>query len=52
MDYSNAQNFHPGDVNVMLADGSVRFMKSSIAMQTWWALGSRADGEVLTSDSY
>jgi hypothetical protein len=43
MDYSNAQSFHPG---------GVRFVKNSIAMPTWWALGSRADGEVLTSDSY
>jgi prepilin-type N-terminal cleavage/methylation domain-containing protein/prepilin-type processing-associated H-X9-DG protein len=52
MDYSNAQSFHPGGVNVMMADGSVRFVKNSVAMQTWWALGSRADGEVLSSDSY
>jgi len=43
---------HPGGVNVALADGSVRFMKDSINPQTWWALGSRAGGEVISADSY
>ncbi len=52
MDYSNAQSAHSGGVNVMMSDGSVRFIKSTIAIQTWWALGSRAIGEVLTADSY
>jgi len=35
------------------ADGSVeRLSKDSISMTTWWALGTRARGEVLSSDSY
>jgi prepilin-type N-terminal cleavage/methylation domain-containing protein/prepilin-type processing-associated H-X9-DG protein len=50
--YSNATSNHPGGVNVMMGDGSVRFMKSSINSQTWWALGSRNGGEVVSSDSY
>jgi prepilin-type N-terminal cleavage/methylation domain-containing protein/prepilin-type processing-associated H-X9-DG protein len=45
-------SYHPGGGNVAFADGSVRFLKSSAAMQTIWALGSRAQGEVLSSDSY
>jgi len=45
-------SYHPGGGNVAFADGSVRFLKSSTAMQTVWALGSRAQGEVLSSDSY
>jgi prepilin-type processing-associated H-X9-DG protein len=45
-------SFHPGGGNVAFADGSVRFLKSSAAMQTVWALGSRDQGEVLSSDSY
>lgn len=47
-----AQSAHPGGVNVLLADGSVRFVKSSISRPTWWALGTRAVGEVVSSDSY
>jgi prepilin-type N-terminal cleavage/methylation domain-containing protein/prepilin-type processing-associated H-X9-DG protein len=50
--YHNAASYHPGGANVGLADGSVRFVKSSIGMQTWWALGTRAGGEVISSDSY
>jgi hypothetical protein len=36
----------------MMADGSVRFMKSSINMVVWWALGTKANGEVISADSY
>jgi prepilin-type processing-associated H-X9-DG protein len=43
---------HPGGVNVGFADGSVKFIKNSISLQTWWALGSRNQGEVISSDSY
>jgi prepilin-type N-terminal cleavage/methylation domain-containing protein/prepilin-type processing-associated H-X9-DG protein len=50
--YENATSNHPGGANCMLADGSVRFIKSSIAMTTWWALGTRAGGEVISADSY
>jgi prepilin-type N-terminal cleavage/methylation domain-containing protein/prepilin-type processing-associated H-X9-DG protein len=45
-------SFHPDGGNVAFADGSVRFLKSSTAMQVVWALGSRAQGEVLSSDQY
>jgi prepilin-type N-terminal cleavage/methylation domain-containing protein/prepilin-type processing-associated H-X9-DG protein len=50
--FSNAQSAHPGGVNVLFGDGSVRFIKDSIAQQTWFALGTRANGEVVSSDSY
>ena len=43
---------HPGGANVLMADGSVRFLKDSTSLQTVWALGSRAQGEVISSDSY
>jgi prepilin-type N-terminal cleavage/methylation domain-containing protein/prepilin-type processing-associated H-X9-DG protein len=43
---------HPGGVNVLLGDGSVRFIKDSISLTTWKALSSRAGGEVISSDSY
>jgi prepilin-type N-terminal cleavage/methylation domain-containing protein/prepilin-type processing-associated H-X9-DG protein len=50
--FSNANSLHPGGVNVLMADGSCRFVKNSIAMFTWWSLGTRANGEVISSDSY
>jgi prepilin-type N-terminal cleavage/methylation domain-containing protein/prepilin-type processing-associated H-X9-DG protein len=43
---------HPGGANVLVADGSVRFLRDSTNLQTIWALGSRAQGEVISSDSY
>ena len=42
---------HPGGVNMALADGSVRFIKDTISLPTWWALGTRAGGEVISADS-
>ena len=45
-------SFHPGGANVVLCDGSVRFLKNSTNLQTIWALGSRNQGEVISSDSY
>jgi prepilin-type N-terminal cleavage/methylation domain-containing protein/prepilin-type processing-associated H-X9-DG protein len=49
---ASANSQHPGGVNEAFADGSVRFIKSSVSPQTWWALGSRNGGEVISSDSY
>ena len=43
---------HPGGVNVGFADGSVRFVKDQVNLQSWWGLGTRAGGEVISSDSY
>jgi hypothetical protein len=35
-----------------MADGSVRFLKSSVALTTLWGLGSRNQGEVISADSF
>ncbi len=43
---------HPGGVNVAMCDGSVKFIKDSISLQTWYALATRSGGEVLSADSY
>jgi prepilin-type N-terminal cleavage/methylation domain-containing protein/prepilin-type processing-associated H-X9-DG protein len=51
-DYVNAMSNHPGGVNVALADGSVRFIKNTIAVPTWWALGTKDNGETISADSY
>jgi prepilin-type N-terminal cleavage/methylation domain-containing protein/prepilin-type processing-associated H-X9-DG protein len=47
-----ASSYHPGGVNVVFLDGSVRFVKDSVSQQTWWALATRAGGEVISADSY
>jgi prepilin-type processing-associated H-X9-DG protein len=47
-----ASSFHSGGVNVGLLDGSVRFIKNSVASQIWWGLATKAGGEVISSDSY
>ena len=43
---------HSGGVNALMSDGSVRFVKTSVAQPTWMALGSTNGGEVLSADSY
>jgi prepilin-type N-terminal cleavage/methylation domain-containing protein/prepilin-type processing-associated H-X9-DG protein len=45
-------SFHPGGVNLLFCDGSVKFLKDSINLTTLWALGSRAQGEITSADSY
>jgi prepilin-type N-terminal cleavage/methylation domain-containing protein/prepilin-type processing-associated H-X9-DG protein len=50
--YAGASSYHPGGANVLLTDGSVRFVKSSVAQNTWMALGTKAGGEVVSADSY
>ena len=39
-----ATSNHPGGVNVGFCDGSVKFVKDSIDLQTWWSLGTRRQG--------
>ena len=45
-------SFHPGGANVLLCDGSVRFLKNSTNLITVWALGTIAGGEIIAADSY
>jgi len=42
-----ARSRHPGGANVVLCDGSVRFVSETIETETWHGLGSRNGGEVL-----
>ncbi len=54
-DHSNiakVSSNHPGGANVLFCDGSVKFIKSSISLATWWALGTRSNGEVISADAY
>jgi prepilin-type N-terminal cleavage/methylation domain-containing protein/prepilin-type processing-associated H-X9-DG protein len=42
---------HTGGANAAMGDGSVRFLKSSIAIQTLVSLATAANGEVVTGDN-
>jgi len=43
---------HSGGVNMCMSDGSVKFVKDSVSQASWWGLGTRSGGEVISSDSY
>jgi prepilin-type processing-associated H-X9-DG protein len=45
-------SYHSGGANIMMADGSVRFLKSSVSYPTLWAIGSMNQGETVSADSY
>jgi prepilin-type processing-associated H-X9-DG protein len=42
-----ARSRHDNGVNLLLADGSVRFVSNGVNPATWQAVGSRAGGEVV-----
>jgi len=49
---ANVSSQHPGGANVAFADGHVQFIKSSLSIPTWWALGTKGNGDIVSSDSY
>jgi len=44
---STARSAHPGGVNLLMGDGSVRFVADSIAREAWRGLGTRNGGELV-----
>jgi prepilin-type N-terminal cleavage/methylation domain-containing protein/prepilin-type processing-associated H-X9-DG protein len=46
-----ASSFHPGGVNVGFLDGSVRFVNDGVDPRIWWAVATKAGGEVIAADS-
>jgi prepilin-type processing-associated H-X9-DG protein len=44
-----SRSYHPGTVNVLLMDGSVRSMSSTMELAAWRALGTRGGGEVVSN---
>jgi prepilin-type processing-associated H-X9-DG protein len=51
-DIVNASSYHLGGANALFCDGNVRFIKGSMAMRTWWALGTRSSGDAVITDSF
>jgi prepilin-type N-terminal cleavage/methylation domain-containing protein/prepilin-type processing-associated H-X9-DG protein len=49
-DPSHASTAHPGGMQVLLADGSVRTLAAGMSGTTWWAAVTPAGREVLGSD--
>ena len=49
--FTAASSNHPGGVNVGFGYGSVKFIKDSVSVITWWGLGTRNQGEVISADS-
>jgi prepilin-type N-terminal cleavage/methylation domain-containing protein/prepilin-type processing-associated H-X9-DG protein len=45
-------SFHPGGCDILMCDGSVKFLKDSTNNNVVWALGSRAQGEIIDASSY
>jgi prepilin-type processing-associated H-X9-DG protein len=45
-------SFHPGGINILMGDGSVRFLKDSVNVVTLRALISLNGGEVISADQY
>jgi prepilin-type N-terminal cleavage/methylation domain-containing protein/prepilin-type processing-associated H-X9-DG protein len=49
-DYRRPNSPHSGGINVVLADGSVRFVGAGVSGTTWWAAVTPANGDLLGPD--
>jgi hypothetical protein len=53
--YNNAltaSSQHRGGVMACFTDGSVRFVKDTVDLSVWWALGTRNGGETVSAGDY
>jgi prepilin-type N-terminal cleavage/methylation domain-containing protein/prepilin-type processing-associated H-X9-DG protein len=48
--YYAARSRHPGGVNAIMCDGSLRFARSSTTLSAWQAMGTMDGGEVYQND--
>ena len=46
------RSLHPGGANFVFVDGSVHFLKETINLTTYQALGTRSFAEVISADQY
>ena len=50
--YMAARSWHSGGVNVCFVDGSVHFIKNTVSLVPWAALGSKGGGEIISADQF
>jgi prepilin-type N-terminal cleavage/methylation domain-containing protein len=50
--FNAARSYHAGGVNGLVSDGSVKFFKDTVNIQTWRALSTSKGAEVISSDSF
>jgi prepilin-type N-terminal cleavage/methylation domain-containing protein/prepilin-type processing-associated H-X9-DG protein len=50
--YLASRSRHPGGVNVVLADGSVHFIKNQVNLAVWRALSTTQGREIISDDAY
>jgi prepilin-type N-terminal cleavage/methylation domain-containing protein/prepilin-type processing-associated H-X9-DG protein len=50
--YMSARSKHPGGVNALMGDGSVKFIKNTINVLTWRALSTTQGNEIISADAY
>ena len=51
-DPTMASSPHPGGIQALMADGSVRLLSAGMSMFTWWYLCTPNGGELIPSDAY
>jgi prepilin-type N-terminal cleavage/methylation domain-containing protein len=47
---TTASSYHPGGISMVKADGSLKFIPSTIDMNVWRLIGCRNDGQVYNDD--
>jgi prepilin-type N-terminal cleavage/methylation domain-containing protein/prepilin-type processing-associated H-X9-DG protein len=47
-----SRSYHPGGVNTLFGDGSVKFTKSTVDGVVWRGLGTVGGGEVISADAF
>jgi prepilin-type N-terminal cleavage/methylation domain-containing protein len=50
--FRTARSKHIGGINMLLGDGSVRFVSNGIALATWRAIATRNRGEVISDSNW
>jgi prepilin-type N-terminal cleavage/methylation domain-containing protein/prepilin-type processing-associated H-X9-DG protein len=50
-DFVTASSNHPGGVNVLFMDGTIRFIKDNVNIKTWHAIATKNFGETISADA-